>query len=75
MELFFVMVTVQGSRPGWRTTTRGVVESGSTVTAVTLSDVPRTAVDAEVVIRNASATTETCWTARCVPLVAATWIR
>ena len=44
VDVFRVMVRVHGSRPGWRTTSLGVVASGSAVRAVTTSALPRVAV-------------------------------
>jgi hypothetical protein len=51
------MLTVQALRPGWLTIRRGVVDSGSVETAVTVNDAPRVAVGVLVVIRKAPAKT------------------
>ena len=75
VALTLVIVTLRVASPARSRSTNGVVDSGSTVWAVMVNALPRTAVGTDVVIFQASARTIVDWDAPCVPFVAATTIR
>jgi hypothetical protein len=66
------MVSPYAAIPGWRTTSRGTVDSGSAETMVTVRRDPRRAVVVEVVILNAWATTPYHFVSARLPVPAVT---